>query len=65
MRVNIIQNDFILNDDLFGDVGAGDAHGHSDIGLLERGRVVDAVARHRHDGSQPLTALHDNQFLLR
>ena len=25
-----------------------DAHRHADIGSLERGRVVDAVARHRH-----------------
>ena len=30
------------------DVGAG-AHGDADVGLRERRRVVDAVARHRHD----------------
>ena len=30
------------------DVGAG-AHRDADVGLRERGRVVDAVARHRHD----------------
>src|SRR5690606_33533327 len=30
----------------FGDVGAGDAHGYADVGLLERRGVVDAVAGH-------------------
>ena len=33
-----------------GDVGAG-AHGDADIGRGERRRVVDAVARHRHDAA--------------
>ena len=32
------------------DVGAG-AHGDADVGLRERGRVVDAVAGHRHDAA--------------
>ena len=27
----------------------GDAHRDADVGLLQRGRVVDAVARHGHD----------------
>ena len=31
------------------DVGAGDAHRDADVGLLQRRRVVDAVAGHRHD----------------
>ena len=40
---------------LFGDFAAG-SHGHADVGLFERGRVVDRVTGHRHD--QPLV-LHD------
>ena len=32
-----------------GDLGAGDAHGHADVGLLQRRRVVDAVAGHGDD----------------
>ena len=35
---------------LHGHVGAG-AHGDADVGLGERRRVVDAVARHRHDAA--------------
>ena len=31
-----------------GDLGPADAHGDADVGVLERGRVVDAVARHGH-----------------
>ncbi len=30
------------------DVGAGDAHGHPDVGVLERGGVVDPVPGHGH-----------------
>ena len=30
-------------------VGAGDAHRHADVGALQGGRIVHAVARHRHD----------------
>ena len=33
---------------LLGDLGAA-AHGDADIGLLQRGGVVDGVAGHRHD----------------
>jgi hypothetical protein len=29
------------------DIGAGDAHRHADVGLFERGRVVDTIAGHR------------------
>ena len=34
---------------LAGHVGAAPAHRHADVGRLERRRVVDAVAGHRHD----------------
>ena len=34
---------------LLRDVGAGDAHRDADVGGLQRRRVVDAVAGHRHD----------------
>ena len=39
-------------------------HGDADVGLLERGRVVDAVARHRHDGPAGLERAHDTQLVL-
>ena len=50
---------------LFAHVAAGDAHGDADVGLLERRRVVDAVAGDGHDGALALTALHNDQLLLR
>src|SRR5690606_16570514 len=31
---------------LFGDVGTGNAHRHADVGLLQRRRIVDAIAGH-------------------
>jgi hypothetical protein len=34
---------------VLGDLGAGDAHRHADVGLLQCRRVVDSVAGHRHD----------------
>ena len=34
---------------VLGDLGAAEAHRDADVGLLERGRVVDAVAGHRDD----------------
>ena len=34
---------------LAADVGADETHGHADVGPLERGRVVHAVAGHRDD----------------
>ena len=46
-----------------GDVGAG-AHGDADIGLRQRGGVVDAVAGHGHDSALRLQAAHDFRFLL-
>lgn len=49
---------------LFGHVGTGDTHSDTDIGLLEGGRVVDSVSRHRHDGSESLATLYDDQLLL-
>jgi hypothetical protein len=33
---------------LLGDLRAGDAHRHTDVGALERRRIIDAIARHRH-----------------
>ena len=39
-----------------GHLGAGDAHGDADVGLLQRGRVVDAVAGHRDDVALALAA---------
>ena len=44
-------------------VGAGDAHRHADVGLLQRWRIVDAVARHRHDGAGPPQRLNDPQLV--
>ncbi len=39
-----------------GDLGAGDAHGHADVGGAQRGGVVDAVAGHGHDVAVGLAA---------
>ena len=49
---------------LLGHVGAGDAHRHADVGGLERGRVVDAVAGHRDDRAVALERLDDPQLVL-
>ena len=49
---------------VLGDVGAGDAHRDADVGLLERGRVVDAVAGHRDDLAIALQRLDDAQLVL-
>ena len=48
----------------FGHVGAGDAHRDADVGLLERGRVVHAVAGHGDDVAARLQRLDQPQFLL-
>ena len=40
------------------DVGAG-AHGQAEVGLGQRGGVVDAVAHHRHDAALGLEPLDD------
>ena len=49
---------------LLRDVGAGDAHGDADIGGLERGRVVDAVAGHGDDVALALERADDPQLVL-
>jgi len=43
----------------------GDAHGQADVGLLERGRVVGAVAGDRHDLALPLQQLHQHVLVAR
>ena len=48
---------------LLGDVGAGDAHGDADVGGLERGRVVDAVAGHGDDMALALQRADDAQLV--
>jgi hypothetical protein len=45
-------------------VGAADPHRDPDVGLLERGGVVHAVAGHRDDLSQLLQSTHDPQLVL-
>ena len=49
---------------LLGDLGAGDAHGHADVGRLERRRVVDPVAGHRHDLPVGLERVDEPQLVL-
>ena len=50
---------------LLGHVRARDAHGDADVGLLEGGGVVDAVAGDRDDLAHALQDLDDAQLLLR
>ena len=50
--------------DFLGHVRAGDAHGHADVGLLDRRRVVDAVAGHGHDLAPPPPGPHDPELVL-
>lgn len=40
------------------------AHGHANVGLLQRGRVIRAVTGNCHDLLQPLVVLHDLKLLL-
>ena len=47
-----------------GDIGAGDAHGDTDIGCPQRRRIVDAVARDRDDVALALKRRHDAQLLI-
>ena len=47
------------------DVGAAPAHGHADIGALQGGSVVHAVAGHRHEFPLLLERFHDTQLLRR
>ena len=49
---------------LAGDVGAGDAHRDADVRRLERGSVVDAVARHRDDPPVRVERVDDPQLVL-
>ena len=49
---------------LAGDVGARLAHRDADVGGLERGRVVDAVAGHRDDLAHRLQRLRDAHLVL-
>ena len=49
---------------LLGDLGAGDAHGHADVGHLERRRVVHAVAGHGHDVALAAEDLHQADLVL-
>jgi hypothetical protein len=44
--------------------GAGDAHRHTDVGLLQGRGIVDAVAGHGHHLSIGLQGFHDAQLLL-
>ena len=50
---------------VFGHWRARDAHGHADVRLLERRRVVHAVARHGDDVADALAVAHDDELLLR
>jgi hypothetical protein len=46
------------------DVGARAAHGDADVRLFQGRRVVDAVARHRHDVTERAVRVHDAELLL-
>ena len=59
----VVQQDHVGR--FLGDVGAGDAHGHADVGLAQGRSVVDAVAGHGHDVPLLLQGLHDGELLLR
>ena len=48
---------------LLGHFGTRDAHRHADVGRLQRRRVVDAVAGHRHHLAAALKRLHDAQLV--
>ena len=47
------------------DIGSAAAHGDADMGGLQRGRVVDAVAGHRDDLAIGLVGVDDAQLLVR
>ena len=47
------------------DLGAGDPHGDADVGPLQRGRVVHAVAGHRDDVALPLERVDESHLVLR
>ena len=50
---------------IFGDVSAGDAHTHADIGGFDRGRVIDAVAGHGGDVTGIAPCVDDAGLMLR
>ena len=50
--------------DVLGNVGAGDAHTHADVGALDGRGVVDAVARHGDDLVTRLPSLDDTGLVL-
>ena len=50
---------------VLGHLGAGDAHGHADVRLLQGGGVVDAVAGHGHQGALLLPGADDADLMLR
>ena len=49
---------------LLGHVGTAASHGYADVRLLQRRRVVDAVAEHGHDLTTRLQRLDDDQLVL-
>ena len=49
---------------LLGHFGAGDAHRHADVGGLQRRRVVNPVAGHRHDMPLGLQGFDDTHLVL-
>ena len=48
----------------FGDIGAGDAHRHADVGAFDGGRVVHAVAGHGDHFIVGLQGVHDAHLVL-
>ena len=48
-----------------GHLGAGDAHGHADVGLPAGRGVVDPVAGHGHHVAPALQGVHQAQLLFR
>merc|ERR1719445_3015995 len=58
----VVEQDHVSG--LLGDVGAGDTHGNTDVGLLQGRRVVDTISGDGNDGAHPLATLHNNQLLL-
>ena len=59
----IVEEDHVRR--LLGDVRSHDAHRDADVGLLERGSVVDTVAGHGNDLAAALVVLDDDELLLR
>src|SRR5699024_2364816 len=50
---------------VLGHLGAGDAHGYADVGLLQGGGVVDAVAGHGDNLALALPGVDDADLMLR